>query len=150
MFRALTKDTRREARGGHCEIEDKHYIILDDAEIEIHGTDEVIIGFVEIDPTTLGLETGQLDKNKVMIVGGWGPGIEKGGDDVKRNCKETYSDQEHIDRFDGAIGIVRYNTWRLGFFIDLISKHDEWSFNGPEGPNWHPDEIEITGWKAKA
>lgn len=90
MFRALTTDGV-EVKGYHCECDGKHYIFTiyrigkscsccdtcDCPEDSIETAN-----LEEINPLTLGLETGQLDKNKVMIVGGWGPGLEKGGDTI--------------------------------------------------------------------
>jgi len=41
-------------KGYHFELKDKHYIILDTAEIGNYGVDgEMLYGFVEVDPETI-------------------------------------------------------------------------------------------------
>ena len=140
MFRALTKDSR-EVRGYHCECDSEHYIftiyrigkscsccdVCDCPEDSIETT-----SLEEINSSTLGLETGQLDKNKVEIVGGWGPGIEKGGDTCLYGHKKKNRD----------IGIISYEQefCAFGCWLKRLKK-----------PTFYfvCENHEITGWKAK-
>jgi len=61
-------ETRREVKGYYCQVEDKHYIILDDAEYcPLAGYGEFIKGFVEVDPETVRQFIGKLDKDRIEI-----------------------------------------------------------------------------------
>lgn len=64
-YRGLTLETKRWAYGYYCQVQDKHYIILDDAELCMIecSVDFGISGFVEVDPETVGQFTGLHDKN---------------------------------------------------------------------------------------
>jgi len=55
-YRGLTKETKRWAYGYYCEVEGKHYIILNDAEmLPLNGSGhKAIYGFVEVLPETVG------------------------------------------------------------------------------------------------
>lgn len=52
-YRGLTKETKRRAYGWYCEIEGRHWIVLDDAELTMDFDGE-FAGFVEVLPKTVG------------------------------------------------------------------------------------------------
>lgn len=58
--------SKRWAYGYYCKIENKHWIVLDDAELTMVAPNE-FAGFVEVDPETVGQFTGLHDKNGVEI-----------------------------------------------------------------------------------
>lgn len=49
QFRGLTKDTKRWAYGWYCEIEGRHWIVLDDAEVDCIGASTI-----EVIPESVG------------------------------------------------------------------------------------------------
>ena len=70
--RALTIETRRRVTGWYCQVEDKHYIIPDDAFIEEddYGLCCGIEGSVRVDPETVGQQTGLKGENNKEIYEG--------------------------------------------------------------------------------
>lgn len=63
-FRGLTKDTKRWAFGYYCQVEGRHFIILNDAELDTDVIcDSGITGIIEVLPETVGQFTGLHDKN---------------------------------------------------------------------------------------
>ncbi len=64
-YRGLT-DTKQWVEGWYCQVGDRHCIISDDAQLMPTGIEvkyRSIDGFVEVDPETVGQETGIKDKN---------------------------------------------------------------------------------------
>ena len=143
MFRALTKDGV-EVRGWYMELAGR-YIITPKVEttamvgatvdLRNHYGDKVVCDFVEINPETLGLETGQKDKNKVEIVGGWGPGLEKGGDDIK------------VGNFPDSV-LVFWDNKLAAFYAGTLEGNLSPRMLSNYTYEYH-NIAEITGWKAK-
>ena len=68
-FRGKTLDTKRWAFGDKCTIQGKTYIILDDADLDAHYTlrAHLLHGIVEVDPESVGMFAGKLDKNDTEL-----------------------------------------------------------------------------------
>ena len=71
QYRGMTKDGKW-VYGWYCEVDGKHYIIPNTAEMlgagwenpdGVPSSDEVIYGYVEVIPETVGQSTGLKDKN---------------------------------------------------------------------------------------
>lgn len=77
-FRGMTTETKQWVYGYYCheKLNDKHYI-FDDAQPLADWRFCALVGYVEIDPATLGMFVGIKDKNGKEICGAIG---EKGGD----------------------------------------------------------------------
>ena len=74
-----------EVKGSHCKVRGKHYIIPEDADIAYSHRVKCIMGFTEIDPTTLAMDTTVPDKDDTPIYSSfeYEPGrMSEGGDRV--------------------------------------------------------------------
>ena len=60
--------SQRWAYGDYCQVGGKHFIIPDDAEVEVLGASEpAIIGLIEVTPETVGRYIGYKDNNEKKI-----------------------------------------------------------------------------------
>lgn len=96
MYRGIIKGLHlpkhRQVFGYWCKVQDKHYIILDDAEIHPLDPDmgggfaDGIKGFVEVLPSSLAMSTGIDDKNGLPIYGSFEVDgvMSKGGSGVEQ------------------------------------------------------------------
>jgi hypothetical protein len=115
QYRGLTKDTKRWAYGWYCQVEGKHYIVLDDAIIDEddYGLYCGIEGFVEVIPETVGQQTGRKDKNG----------------------KESYFGDIFKDN-EGHLGVIRWNSQALRVYF-------KWNDGQVSYPNPYPDYIDL-------
>ena len=132
LCRAKTKDGE-EVVGWYFAIEDKHYLILDDAIVEVDEYDfERIHGFIEIDHATAAFDAGKDAKNG-RIYGS--KGEFQGGDRVRATIPPGYDPEGDLpeDRWEATCEWLDEDlTWILRkhknawhYFSDLPSSQLE-------------------------
>lgn len=111
-YRGLTIETKRWAYGWYCKVDGKHYIILDEAEFHRAAEtsdgciEDMISGFVEVVPETVGPQTGLKDNTKWRSLtyeerDAW---INTGNTSDNWNGKEIYEGDISADRCVVHIG----------------------------------------------
>ena len=105
-YRGIVKgvDTpkKRWAYGWYCEVEGKHYIILDDAELVpkgIRAEYRIIEGFIEVDPKTVG-----------QLIG------------IKDNRRKDCYFGDFIKDDNGHIGEIKWDDKKLRVYFDWDDK----------------------------
>lgn len=142
-YRGLTIDTKQLVKGWYCEVEDRHYIIPDKAKtVEVdYSLVRGIIGFVEVDPETVGQETGSKDKHKKEIIGGFD---NKGGDIVRYNYRLSEPDTDFFCEVIYDVLALKSgdgSSRHVGFILRGIEKNGEsWFTDFPD-----IEDIEVIG-----
>ena len=104
-YRGLTKEGK-EIRGWYCKVEGKSYIILDDAEtgFDFDSSTLGIMGFIEVDPKTVGQYTDLHDKD--------GKELDWWEDDIVRDKRKYINKKERVFQIVSAQGCFRLKSIR--------------------------------------
>ena len=141
--RAKREDNGEEVVGWYVKSESRHFICDEDCKFDYEEDDDgntrpiIFAEVYRIDPTTLAVETGTLDKNKRMIFGSIEVDgvLSEGGDDVKVTvyAQQSFTGRVEFEKLKGAWWVFNDKKEEATYFFDLTSCEDEFEIIYKDG-----------------